>query len=133
MRCIFCEFENFKDNIIYEGNHSYLLMDKFPASLGHMLIIPKKHYQSIDEIPDNVLLEIMKLKVMAIDVLEKKLNVSAYNIVLANGKSARQSIMHAHYHMIPRSIDDKIVISLNEHDSQENYETMFNTFRKMID
>lgn len=121
MDCIFCNVDAIKENIIYEGKHSYLLADKYPATLGHMLIIPKAHCASVNDLPIDVGSDIMLTKKVAINILEGKLNISSYNIVLAHGKNARQSVKHVHYHIIPRTENDNLTIDLNEDDDKENY------------
>jgi histidine triad (HIT) family protein len=106
--CIFCKI--IKNEIssyrIYENDLVIVFLDKFPASFGHLLIVPKKHYVNLEEI-DEVLLNELMLVIKKMGLLVKdRLNVLAYNVVLNNGKEAGQIISHLHFHLIPRRADD---------------------------
>ncbi len=73
---------------------------------GHILVIPKKRYVDLAEIPENTLKEIMRsIKKIGSAV---KINHGGYNVLLNNGADAGQYIFHAHFHIIPRKYNDGI-------------------------
>ena len=117
MNCIFCEFISGKRKKhangvpfkkLHETEHSltFLSID-FPATEeGHTIVIPKKHFNLIEDIPNNILLDVIKETKLVSKILRQK--NEGTNILINNGKSAGQKIPHIHLHIIPRNKDDKI-------------------------
>jgi len=87
---------------IYEDELTCAFLDINPTSKGHTLVIPKKNYIDIFEIPER------ELKALAISIkkvsiiLKEKLNAKGVNILNASGKVAQQSVFHLHFHILPR-------------------------------
>lgn len=77
---------------------------------GHILIIPKKRYRFIEEIPPTILHELIE-HISLIGIAVKKHHFG-YNILLNNGQSAGQYIFHTHFHLIPRNFEDQIKIEV---------------------
>lgn len=108
--CIFCKIAEGEAEswTVYEDELVKAFFDINPASEGHTLIIPKKHYENIYEIPENVLERIIiVVKKLAI-VYKKALDVKAVNILHASGKEAQQDVFHFHIHLVPRYENDKL-------------------------
>lgn len=97
--CVFCESEL---EIVMESNQSLAFYDRFPVSKGHVLIIPKKHFETYFDVPQDIredmLLILDKVKLM----LDSKYQPSGYNIGINSGASAGQTVFHCHIHLIPR-------------------------------
>jgi histidine triad (HIT) family protein len=111
--CVFCKIVN-KDipsAIIYEDKDVISFLDIMPANKGHCLVVPKKHYESLLEIPDNDLSEMIKAAKKVAKALSLSIGNGAYNIVMNNGKEAGQLVMHAHIHIIPRFQGDRLRLS----------------------
>ena len=110
--CIFCKI--IKGDIpcskIYEDEHSFAFLDINPASPkgGHTLVLPKKHYETISDIPDSELNDLSK----TIKKISKALLKYApgMNIIQNNKKIAGQYVNHLHFHLVPRFENDGIVI-----------------------
>lgn len=102
--CLFCKKEIFE--IIIENDEAFAIFDKFPTSPGHMLIIPKKHYNNWFETPQSIQIAMMELLDIAKKELDVKFNPDGYNIGLNCGKAAGQTIFHTHMHLIPRYEND---------------------------
>ncbi len=106
--CIFCKIAEGKIPAakVYEDKTVIGFLDIMPANQGHCLIIPKKHYEMLIDIPDNDLSKIM----IAAKKIAKALSLATanegYNIVMNNGKVAGQVVFHSHLHVIPRFKDD---------------------------
>lgn len=106
--CIFCkivkgELPSYK---IYEDDNFFAFLDINPVSLGHSLLVPKKHYKNLYELPDETLKKIMPLiKKLAI-AIKKGVNADGVNIIMNNDGAAGQIVPHAHFHIIPRFADD---------------------------
>lgn len=106
MDCIFCKIikGDIKAKIISESAKSISFLDAFPLSRGHTLIIPKKHYEKIQDIPqeDNAdLFELVRIILSKVDKIGGSTLVAVHN-----GKDSGQIVPHVHVHLIPRSKDD---------------------------
>lgn len=97
--CIFCKIAN-KDipsNIVYENEEVIAFNDLSPQAPVHVLVIPKKHYSSLNEIDEkNVMGELLN----AVKETAKKLGISEYRTVINTGASAGQTVFHIHIHVL---------------------------------
>lgn len=92
--CLFCKLSKNNDNIIYETERLYVLLDRFPSSDKHLLLILKEHHQLFHEYDDDSLKELIVLaKSLAI-----KFKMESYNLVQNNINE--QMIKHTHLHLI---------------------------------
>jgi histidine triad (HIT) family protein len=106
MDCIFCKIVNgqIKAKIVLETKNSIAFLDAFPLAKGHTLVIPKKHYEKIQQmpLPDNSdLFETVNKVVAKVDTI-----TGATLVAIHNGRDAGQEVPHVHVHLIPRSQDD---------------------------
>ena len=118
--CIFCEIV--KGNIpcfkIYEDENVLAFLDAANDIYGHTLLVSKKHYENVVDCPERTLGKIMaSVKKIATHYV-KDLGFTGVNILNNSGKSAEQSVMHIHFHILPRRDDDKFKI-WREFDKQE--------------
>jgi len=110
--CIFCKIA--KKEIpcleIYEDNNILAFLDINPATDkgGHTLIIPKKHYELITDIPEQELFNLIKITQKLSKVLLKL--YPGLNLLQNNKRVAGQVIPHLHFHLIPRYKNDGIKI-----------------------
>ena len=106
--CVFCKIAQgeIPADKIYEDKNFLAFLDIKPNNPGHALIIPKKHYENLYEMPDEVLSAIAPLiKKLAIAV-KKGTGADGINIGMNNESSAGQIVQHAHFHIIPRFAND---------------------------
>jgi len=112
MDCIFCKIINkeIPSFILREDDDFLVILDRFPASVGHTLIISKTHSEDIFSIDRGILKKAMPL---ALDVANKLrvLNFDGLNIVQNNRKAAGQTVFHFHMHLIPRWEGDSVPIN----------------------
>ncbi len=111
--CIFCkiinnEIPSFK---IYEDEMFCVILDRFPATKGHALIIPKQHADDIFELPDETAAALYPLAKKLATKIKASVGAEGINIVQNNGEEAGQSVKHFHLHIIPRWKDDKVTIN----------------------
>ncbi|HPE00212.1 MAG TPA: HIT family protein [Bacillota bacterium] len=102
MSCIFCDLVSNTDKIIYDNRYFYAIYDSYPVTLGHVLIISKKHvkdYFELEEVEIIALDEAIRNVKVIIDKLYKP---DGYNLGNNNGEVSGQTVMHFHLHMIPR-------------------------------
>ena len=109
MNCVFCKIINneIPSYKIYEDEIVYAFLDINPDSVGHTLIIPKKHYQDLVDIENDVLSHIMKIAKKLKKILEEKLNCNGITLVQNNG--AIQDVKHYHLHLKPYYLNNKIM------------------------
>lgn len=102
-RCLFCQIikNKIKSKILKKGE-VYVIMNSFPYTTGHLLVFPKKHVLTLEELNDNEMLEIIKTVKKCILLLRKALNPKGFNIGINLGKIAGASISHLHFHIVPR-------------------------------
>ncbi|MCK5149435.1 HIT family protein [Candidatus Pacearchaeota archaeon] len=119
MKCIFCEFISGKSEN-HQWKKQYPLIPIFktkkiysflsnPDYNGetHLLIIPKKHYEFLEQVPKKLLNELMSEITYAAGILRKK--YGACHVLLNNGEGADQYIPHVHFHIIPKNKNKKII------------------------
>ena len=106
MDCIFCKIiaGEIPAKILAETENSIAFMDAFPLTKGHSLVIPKKHYEKIQDIPSNENSELFSTVQKIISKVDKL--TGATLMAIHNGKDAGQEIPHVHVHLIPRSSED---------------------------
>jgi len=111
MGCIFCSIVKgeIPSEKVGETEKSMAFLDLFPLNKGHVLVISKKHYERLDEIPPDILQDMTLLSRRIALATIKAFNPDGYHILMNNGKTAGQEISHAHFHIIPRFEDDGVV------------------------
>ena len=124
--CIFCKIANgeIPSATIYEDEDFRVILDIFPASKGHALIIPKKHFANLYDISEE---QIQKVAVLAKRLgikMKEVLGFDGLNLVQNNDEAAGQTVFHFHFHLIPRYDNDDVKIEwaskeLSEEDKQE--------------
>lgn len=107
MKCLFCDKDFLESNKIFETENWIAISDGYPVSLGHSLIIPKKHISSIFDLNDNdLIIELFSIINSVKIILCDKYKPKAFNIGINDGKFAGQTIPHLHIHIIPRYEND---------------------------
>lgn len=134
MDCVFCRIASKKVDaeIIYEDEKVLALLDIKPFNPGHVLVIPRKHFENIFEIPEDViahLYEVVKKVAMA---LKKATDAEGVSIVQSNTVS--QGFFHFHTHVIPRYFDDgmPIVWESDVIADRKELKTMADRIRKFV-
>lgn len=111
--CIFCKIisGDIPSATIYENEEFKVILDRFPANEGHVLILPKKHSANIFEIdPDQA----GRLFVLATKIAKQMKSILGFehlNVMQNNGPVAGQTVFHFHLHLIPRYENDGITIA----------------------
>ena len=108
--CIFCKIvkKQAPANIIYEDETVMVFLDIRPLNIGHTLVIPKKHYVDIFDIPENQLSQVHKVAKRVSVAVKKATNADGISIIQQNGKAAAQDIFHLHVHVVPRFEGQKL-------------------------
>jgi histidine triad (HIT) family protein len=106
--CIFCKITSKKADavIVYEDANSLAFLDIHPLNPGHTLVIPKKHYPSMVEMPPEEVGRIFVSVAKVMRGVKKASNADGINIGQSNGRAASQEVFHMHVHVIPRYIHE---------------------------
>lgn len=123
MDCIFCKIINkeIPAYIIYEDNKVLAFLDAYPNTNGHTLIIPKKHYQDINDIPITTLNHINQVAQKIYPLLKEKLNFDG--LTFSQNNEYGQQIKHYHLHLIPLYKNEQTKLEL---------EIIFNKINKLF-
>ncbi|MDD3862701.1 MAG: HIT family protein [Clostridia bacterium] len=110
--CVFCKIV--KGSIpsykIFENESCLAFLDNANDFYAHTLVIPKKHFVNILDVPQKELNDVMTtIKKVSAHYIEK-CGFDGVNIFNANGKSAEQSVFHLHFHIVPRKNNDGLKI-----------------------
>lgn len=102
--CVFCTDVVAKRNaaIVFEDADTMAFMDYAPVENGHLLVIPKRHYESILDIEVEDYIKVHSLVRILAPVLLRALDADGLNVGQNNGSCANQVVFHYHVHMIPR-------------------------------
>ena len=106
MDCIFCKIasKEITTKILVETESCIGFLDAFPLAKGHALVIPKKHYEKLQDLPTNINTEVFSTVHSLISKVDTL--TGATLVAVHNGKESGQGIPHVHVHLIPRSKDD---------------------------
>ncbi|WP_455539442.1 HIT family protein [Terrisporobacter sp.] len=104
MSCIFCEIKDY----VLENELAYAIFDKFPATKGHMLFIPKRHVANFFDITKEEREAIFDLVNEGKKMLDEKYNPDGYNVGVNINKSGGQTVFHVHVHLMPRFKGDVV-------------------------
>lgn len=130
-QCVFCRIVNgqIDSNIVYEDETIIAFLDIFPASIGHVIVIPKEHYQLMAYMPKDVLTHLFRESKKISNAMLIGLEAKGTSMFVASGGSAGQVLPHFGLHIIPRSPGDSI-INLQYNDLEKN-EALISKLREM--
>ncbi len=99
--CVFCDSGN--PLICHSGKDFFVILNKYPYTGGHLMIVPHKHVSSPDEITPEQSMEMWSLANRAMAILKKEFNPAGFNLGMNLGKIAGAGIKdHIHLHIVPR-------------------------------
>lgn len=106
--CIFCKIiaKEIPASVVYEDDELLAFMDIGPIVKGHVLIIPKTHYDPLTQTPDEIVGKMHQLAKRIAAAQMNTLGAEGVNIMQNNGKAAGQEVPHIHVHVIPRYSND---------------------------
>ncbi len=109
--CFFCEkpasHHDEKTFILWRGRHAYVLMNIYPYNNGHLLIAPYRHIGALEDLPETVVLDMLRLVQRSIKAIRKAYAPEGFNIGVNQGKVAGAGIEHhIHLHIVPRWSSD---------------------------
>ena len=103
--CLFCNSKS--SGIAHENELAYASYDTYPVSTFHCLIIPKRHIKDYFDLSNEELIACNNLiKIIKKEIINKDKTVKGFNLGTNIGRISGQSIMHCHFHLIPRREGD---------------------------
>ncbi|MES2037428.1 MAG: HIT family protein [Pseudomonadota bacterium] len=110
--CIFCEILNGRSaaSVVYRDEHCIAILDAFPLTRGHLLVIPQQHQQHIEELPEETVAYLFAMASRFSSALRQGGESNATAVLLNNGKAANQHVAHVHLHVIPRREGDTVMM-----------------------
>lgn len=116
--CIFCKIINgeIPGATIFENDEFKVILDRFPANKGHVLVIPKTHYENIFDIDPELGGKLFTLAIRIAGIVKKATGANDMNIIQNNGPIAGQTVNHFHLHIIPRYEGDSVSVKWSQLD-----------------
>ncbi len=106
--CLFCKIiaGEVPSISVLETKSALAFMDIGPLAEAHLLVIPKRHYARLDEMPEHEVRCVTALLPRLARAVVKVTEAEGYNILQNNGQVAGQAVEHVHFHVIPRKKGD---------------------------
>jgi ATP adenylyltransferase len=115
--CIFCDLpkdgDDAKVRIVYRGQHCYIILNTYPYTPGHVMIVPFLHIDELQSLPVEAAHEMMDLSQKMERVLRTLYTPDGINVGMNIGKAAGAGVAgHIHMHALPRWVADANFISV---------------------
>ena len=109
--CIFCKIvsKEAPANVVYEDEQIVAFLSNRPVNEGHTLVVPKKHYENIFEIPEEEAAYLFRVVKRVAVAVRNAIAAKGVRIVQNNGWAAGQVVFHLHVHVIPMEPNDGFV------------------------
>ena len=109
-KCIFCKMIAGEISVkkIYENDNFFSMLDVNQKIKGHSLVISKKHFVTILDLPESLGVELLDCIKESSLKLMKQENATGFNIINNNFEDAGQFVNHIHFHILPRKKDDGV-------------------------
>ena len=109
--CIFCIAQEKKDSaenlIEFRGEHSYVILNRYPYTSGHLMVVPFDHKPTLEELDSETRAEMMELTARGMTVLRGIYRPEAFNMGANIGEAAGAGVKeHFHIHIVPRWAGD---------------------------
>ncbi len=108
--CIFCELPKLPDEqakIVYRGKLCYVILNSFPYTSGHVMIVPFAHLDQLQKLPESAAQEMMALSQKMESVLRRVYTPDGINLGMNIGRAAGAGVTgHIHMHVLPRWVGD---------------------------
>lgn len=114
MDCIFCKIinEDIKSYTVYEDELVKVFLDINPNTNGHMLLVPKKHYNNIMDLDESLTQHIHTVIKHLYGIIKDKLG--CVGLTICQNNDFGQEVKHIHFHLIPRYSNDEFKITKND-------------------
>jgi ATP adenylyltransferase len=97
---------NKEDLILYQGRHVFVIMNRFPYTTGHLMVVPKRHCLHLEQLENDELKELFDLLKTSVRALKASFHPHGFNIGMNIGKMGGAGEDHLHLHIVPRWAGD---------------------------
>ncbi len=109
--CVFCNAQAMKDSvenlIAFRGRESYVILNRYPYTSGHLMVIPFEHISTLEELNPATRAEMMELTSRGTTVLREAYKTKSFNVGINMGEAAGAGVLgHVHIHIVPRWAGD---------------------------
>ncbi|MFY9421761.1 MAG: HIT family protein [Bacilli bacterium] len=113
--CVFCKIANGEIPAykVYEDDDFLAFLDISQATIGHTLVIPKKHYENFFALEEEKAADLMRVVSKVSKKLKSALAFEAFNLLNNSGALAGQTVNHIHIHLLPRYENDGLRIEFS--------------------
>ena len=106
-KCVFCgelsRHDGPENLIIYRGRRAFVILNRFPYTSGHLMIVPFDHKDSLEQLDPETRAEIMELTAQSMVILRQVYRPHGFNIGINIGAAAGAGVLdHIHLHVVPR-------------------------------
>ena len=107
--CVFCKIATGKlpSHKVYEDDDYFAFLDIKPFSVGHTLVCPRKHGETLWDMDEHEIAEVFKVASKVSKAVVAATNADGFRIMQNNGEAANQAVAHIHVHVIPNKLEDK--------------------------
>ena len=108
--CVFCKIAagTIPSLKVLEDEHCLAFLDINPLAEGHLLLIPKRHFEQLDQVPPDVVAALAKHLPRLTAAVTTAAQAEGCNVLQNNGRAAGQVVAHVHVHIIPRRAGDAL-------------------------
>jgi histidine triad (HIT) family protein len=112
--CPFCDLIRGAGEVsmCYEDADVVAFLDIQPVNPGHVLVVPRTHYESLQDVPHALAMHLFEVAMELAPVVKQVGRADGLNIVVNSGAAAGQDVFHYHVHVIPRQATDGFDIPL---------------------
>ena len=134
MNSIFTDIinKNILGHFIYEDQNHIAILDKYPIDFGHSLLIPKKEYEKITDMPENEISDLFSKIPKIVNGILKATGADAFSLAQNNVRAAKQIIPHVHVHIIPRYSSKETIWTKRNIPSDDELEKLAEKIRNYI-
>lgn len=109
--CVFClepqQPDNAQNLILYRGQQAYVILNRYPYTSGHLMVVPFNHQPSLENLRSTERAEMMELATICMQVLRLEYQPEGFNVGVNIGEAAGAGILeHVHLHIVPRWTGD---------------------------
>ncbi|MCX7830258.1 MAG: HIT family protein [Acidobacteria bacterium] len=135
MTCVFCKIieAEIPAKVVYEDEYVLGFLDIKPINLGHTLVVPRNHYESLADVSEEALEKVISAGKKIANALKQNAGIKCdgINLFLADGKAAGQEVFHIHLHIIPRYEGDNFGLKFPSHYGKISSEEIEAVHRKL--
>ena len=138
--CVFCHITEHPEcdtehHVLYRDEHCFIVMNRYPYSPGHFMVIPHHHTDALEELSPETWLHLSLIAQRCVKMMKEGFGAQGANLGMNLGKSGGAGIAeHIHYHIIPRWLGDTNFITTVAHTRVygTDFEAIYSTMKALV-